>query len=182
MAGGSAFAYIKAMARLIHFGVRNLAYLIAAASALALASAYTAQYVFGLQPCALCVWQRWPYWAAAGLGLAAALTIRRPLGLALVGLAGGLIFAAGAGLAGFHLGVEQGWWPGLSTCTGVGGTPDSVEALRQQLLNTPVVRCDEVAFSLFGVSIAGFNLIASLALAALAFGAAGWHLRHRAAS
>jgi disulfide bond formation protein DsbB len=73
---------------------------------------------------------------------------------------------AGAALAVYHTGIEAGWWPGPTTCTGVGDVGGmSPEALTEQLLATPVVRCDAVAWSLFGVSMAGWNAIFSALLA-----------------
>jgi len=78
----------------------------------------------------------------------------------------GLVFLAGAGVAAFHVGVEQHWWEGLSTCGGVHNDPSmSIEELKAKLFATPLVRCDDVAWSLFGISMAGYNLIASVILA-----------------
>jgi len=75
-----------------------------------------------------------------------------------------LAILAGAVVAGFHVGVEQQWWPGLASCGGVSEMPMTVEALKQQIMNAPVVRCDEVAWSLMGISMAGYNTLLSLAL------------------
>lgn len=79
----------------------------------------------------------------------------------------GLIFLIGAGLAGYHVGVEYKWWAGPSGCGGGTGLADNTEALLQALQNEKIVRCDEVAFTLFGLSMAGYNFLASLGLAAL---------------
>jgi len=132
-----------------------------------LGSAFIAQYGFGLQPCVLCIWQRWPYAGTIAIGLLASLLLRRsPLLLPPVVALAGAIFAIGAGIAAFHVGVEQHWWVGTAECTGtVGNGATTVEALRAQLKGTPVVRCDEVAWSLFGISMAGYNLLASVAYA-----------------
>lgn len=144
--------------------------LMAAAAAAALAVALTAQYAFGMLPCELCIYQRWPLLAIAVLGAGGALVLRyRPnTGLArgLV-LSCALIFLLDAGIAGFHVGVEQGWWTGSSSCTAPSAEGASLAELRAQIMNAPVVRCDEVAFSLFGVSMAGYNLLFCLALAGL---------------
>jgi disulfide bond formation protein DsbB len=84
--------------------------------------------------------------------------------LALCGVA--LLF--GGGVAVFHVGVEQHWWTGTPGC-GVPATANSIDALRAQIMAAPVVRCDQVAWSLFGISMAGYNILISLALAAIAF-------------
>lgn len=129
-----------------------------------LGSAYGFQYLGGLQPCALCLYQRWPWWIAIGFGLVSVLLRDNPgIQKAVVALAS-LAILAGAGVAGFHVGVEQQWWPGLASCGGVSGMPMTVEALKQQIMNAPVVRCDEVAWSLMGISMAGYNMLLSLTL------------------
>lgn len=141
------------------------------ASAGTLLAALFFQYVVGLAPCVLCIWQRWPYVAVLALG-AAALALGRGRGLraALLALSG-LVLLAGAGIAFFHVGVEQQWWAGTPGC-GVTATAGSVDALRAQILAAPVVRCDQVSWSLFGISMAGYNVLISAALAVFAFAAA----------
>lgn len=136
----------------------------AALAAATLGMAFLAQYGFGLAPCELCLWQRWPYAAAILLGLAAwKLDRARPLLLGLVALA----FAATAAVGVFHFGVEQKWWEGLSGCSG-GSTATSIDALRAQILAAPVVRCDDIAFSFLGLSMAGWNALWAALLAVLA--------------
>ena len=83
--------------------------------------------------------------------------------------AGAFVFLAGGAVAGFHVGVEQLWWEGFASCGGGAHLNDqnlSIEELKARLFATPVVRCDDVPWSLFGVSLAGYNLIAPLALGA----------------
>jgi disulfide bond formation protein DsbB len=127
-----------------------------------LCSAYGFQYLGGLQPCALCLYQRWPWWIAIGLALVAVLLRGNPgVQKAVVALAS-LAILTGAGIAGFHVGVEQQWWQGLASCGGVSDMPMTVEALKRQIMNAPVVRCDEVAWTLMGVSMAGYNMLLSL--------------------
>ena len=77
----------------------------------------------------------------------------------------GVAFAVGAGIAFYHVGVEEGFFDGPSSCSGVPMDAQTIEELKKMLLAAPVVRCDEVPWSLFGVSMAGFNLIASVILA-----------------
>lgn len=126
------------------------------------------QYLGGLDPCVLCLWQRWPHGVVAVLGLAGFFAVGGDRGRAAVSALLALVLVAGAGIAAFHVGVEQGWWEGTAACTGGGATAAgglSASDLRQQLLSEPVVRCDAVAWSLFGISMAGWNGLASLALA-----------------
>ncbi|MEL6233446.1 MAG: disulfide bond formation protein B [Pseudomonadota bacterium] len=131
-------------------------------SAALLLAALGFQYLGGLAPCAMCIWQRWPH--AVALGAAA-------LGLSVMPrLAAGLGAAAmltGAGLALYHVGVEQRWWEGPATCSAGDISGLSAEALMAQIMTAPIVRCDEIAWELAGISMAGWNGLASLALAAV---------------
>jgi disulfide bond formation protein DsbB len=143
---------------------------IAIACLLVVGGALAFQYLGGLRPCELCLYQRWPYYAAAALGLiAAAVGNGRATKAAL--LLAALLFAVDAGLAFYHAGVEQHWFPGPGACTGLALQVGSVEDLRAQLLATPPVRCDEIQWSLFGISLAGWNVVAALALAAFSLAA-----------
>jgi disulfide bond formation protein DsbB len=145
--------------------------LLALASAMLLGAAFAFQYIGGLEPCVLCVWQRYPYGAVIVLGLLGAGLARGavpPTGAlaAVMGLAALALFTDAA-IAGFHVGVEQKWWQGTAACVGATGA-DSIEALRAQLLAQKVVRCDEVAWELAGISMAGYNMVAALALGTVA--------------
>lgn len=139
------------------------------ASAALLAGAWGFQLLGGLQPCTLCLYQRWPYWAVICIAGLAALGARRLSAKTFVFIAGicALIFLAGAGISGFHVGVEQHWWEGLAACGGGPlNDPDmSIAELKERLLATPIVRCDDVPWSLFGISLAGYNFLASIVLA-----------------
>lgn len=142
------------------------AWLSAAGGAAALAGALGSQYLGGLAPCVLCVYQRYPYVVAivlAVIALIAAPALARPA-LVLAGVA----FLATAGIAAFHVGVEQHWWAGTSECGSAATGGGSIEDLRASLLATPVTPCDTPAFTLLGISMAGYNLVYALALAALA--------------
>ncbi len=145
-----------------------LARLALAASLAALAVALLSQYVGGLEPCPLCLYQRIPYGVNIILGAVAILLIgrgREPL--ALIALIGA-IFALDAGIAFYHVGVEQGWFEGLAACAGGGETPDTVDALKALLLNKPPPPpCDQVQWSLFGVSMAGYNMLYAALMAAI---------------
>ena len=136
-----------------------------AGSLAALAAAFAFQHLGGLEPCPLCIWQRWPHVAIALLAVVS-LAFRGTVAAVPVGLAG-LAALAGAGLAGFHVGVEQQWWPGLAACAG-GPPAETVAELRERLLNAAPARCDEAAWSFLGLSMAAWNGLLSLGLAGLA--------------
>jgi disulfide bond formation protein DsbB len=133
-----------------------------AGSAATLGAGFFFQHVIGLVPCELCIWQRWPHVAAVVLG-GLALALGRRLALALAAAA----LVAGAGIAAYHVGVEQHWWQGPTTC----GAPDFGTLTPQQMLEAlraaPIVRCDEIPWSLFGISMAGYNALLSAGLAGL---------------
>jgi disulfide bond formation protein DsbB len=145
------------------------------ASGSMLAIAWGFQLIGGLQPCILCLYQRWPYWIILVISALAIPLVRQigRRGLAVFAILCALVFLVGAGVAGFHVGVEQGWWQGLAVCGG--GLNDanlSIDELREKLFATPIVRCDEVAWSLLGISMTGWNFLASLVFAAASMGAA----------
>ncbi len=144
--------------------------LVLAGSAALLGGALAFQYLGGLAPCEMCLWQRWPHLAAIGLGLLAwAMGSNR----AVVALAALATLTAGA-IGAFHAGVEQQWWTGPTACSAAltGGSTADIMA---QVLATPLVRCDAIAWSLFGVSMAGWNFILSTLIA----GGALWLLRRK---
>jgi disulfide bond formation protein DsbB len=124
--------------------------------ALLLGGAYLSQYGFGLAPCEMCWWQRYPHFAAVALALLSTVAAPRGLWIALAALA---ILVSGA-IGAFHAGVEYGWWEGLTACSTVSlGGGDPLDAI----MNAPVVRCDEVQWSLAGISLAGWNFLISAA-------------------
>jgi disulfide bond formation protein DsbB len=153
--------------------LRTAAALLTLASAAILGGAFAFEYIGGLAPCILCWYQRYPHMVAIVLGLAAiALADVKPAAATLIALIG-VALVVGAGIAAFHVGVEQHWWEGTAECGSTIGGGNDLEALRRQLLNQPIVRCNEVAWSLFGISMAGYNFLLSLALAAFA----GWSVK-----
>lgn len=131
-------------------------------SVAALAVAFASQYWGGLLPCQLCLWQRWAYGGVIALALLALVLPQRlkPAGASLAALA----VLAGAGIALFHVGVEQHWWKGLASCTGTISTNQSLGDLENQLMATPVIPCDRPAWTMFGVSMAGYNFAYATAL------------------
>jgi disulfide bond formation protein DsbB len=127
-----------------------------------LGGAYFSQYFGGLQPCEMCWWQRYAHFAAIPFALLALFAPPARTWLALAGLA---ILASGL-VGAFHAGVEYGWWAGVTTCAAPDlGSGDALAALS----NNFEVRCDEVQWSLFGISLAGFNFLISTGAALLIF-------------
>lgn len=125
-----------------------------AVPALLLIGAYISQYGFGLFPCEMCWWQRYPHFAAVLLALVSFVAAPRPVWVALAGLA--ILTSGLIGL--FHAGVEYAWWEGLTACTSPvaeGGDPLAA------VMNAPLIRCDVPQWELLGVSLAGFNFLFS---------------------
>lgn len=143
---------------------RQMTVLAAAGGSLALLlGAFAFQYIGGLAPCTLCLWQRWPHAAAVLIGVAALALPGRALPL--LGLAAAVTAAA---IGGFHAGVEQGWWQGLASCSGGSIAGISMDDLLNPATDVaPPVRCDQIAWSLAGLSMAAWNMVLSLGLAAL---------------
>ena len=127
-----------------------------------LGGAYLGQYAFHLVPCEMCWWQRYAHFAALALALLAWL---RPSTQLLTWLAALAILVGGL-LGLYHAGVEYGWWQGFTACTSevkLGDDPLSA------ILNAPMIRCDQVQWSLAGISLAGFNFLISVPAALLIF-------------
>ncbi len=141
---------------------RSVAILVLAGSIAALAIALASQYIGGLLPCQLCIWQRWGYGAAILLAIIALLLPPRLRGIGAALASLGLLGTAAIAL--FHTGVEYHWWQGLASCTGNLDTSQSLSALQQQLLATPVIPCDRPAWTMFGISMAGYDFLYAAAL------------------
>ena len=128
-------------------------------SAALLLGAFAFQFIGGMAPCHLCLLQRWPHAAAiviGGLALA--------FGNRLLGYLGALVVLAGSGIALYHVGVEQKWWLGPTTCTSSGTEGLTTEQLMEQIMAAPLVRCDEIAWQMWHISMAGWNGLLSLGL------------------
>jgi len=133
----------------------------------ALGLALIAEHAFGLTPCMLCLWQRWPYYLALPLfAVAIALPgerLRRGASLVLA-----LVFLGSAGLAGYHLAVEAKLLAGPASCGGVySGDMPGLDAFRERLTSARVAFCDEAAAAFLGLSLAGWNLLASMLIMSL---------------
>ncbi|SFK52522.1 disulfide bond formation protein B [Methylocapsa palsarum] len=139
-----------------------------------IASAWTLQ-VLGFAPCELCLKERIPYYVGIALaGAACLLALNRSTALlpAAFGFIG-LIFAASAIFGGYHAGVEWGFWPGPKDCTGPLDHTQSVNDFLTRLQTFKAVRCDAVAIRIFGLSLAAWNAVISVALAGLAAAGVG---------
>ncbi|QTD54634.1 disulfide bond formation protein B [Parasphingorhabdus cellanae] len=123
-----------------------------------LGGALISEYVFGLYPCEMCMWQRWPHLAAIIFALGAIAVRGRKLSKFIVADAALAILISGL-IGGFHAGVEYGWWEGITSCaTNVPAGGDMLDSI----MNAPLVRCDVAPWSLFGISLAGYNFLLSV--------------------
>jgi disulfide bond formation protein DsbB len=145
----------------------NLLLLATLGSIALLGGAYAFQHLGGLPPCKMCLWQRWPHAAAIAIGIFGLATRKREL--AWIGMLAALTTS---GIGFYHAGVEQLWWEGPTTCTSQSISGLSTDDLLEQIMNAPVVRCDEIAWDFLGLSMAAWNAIVSLALAVVWFTAA----------
>ncbi|HEX8164414.1 MAG TPA: disulfide bond formation protein B [Beijerinckiaceae bacterium] len=152
---------------------RTATLLVLAIAAATIGAALFSQHVLGYVPCKLCLYQRWPYYVAIPIALALMLpplpdAVRRA-GLWLLAL----IFLASAALGAYHAGVEWGWWLGPSDCGGAPPpVPGSMDDFLKDLGKARVVSCTEAAGRFLWLSMAGWNAVVSLAIAAFAAAAA----------
>ncbi|MEM6387208.1 MAG: disulfide bond formation protein B, partial [Pseudomonadota bacterium] len=139
--------------------------LTAAAGSLALLAGAFGFQALGYAPCQMCLWQRWPHAAAIGVG-----GLVLALGpIALLGIVGALSALTTAVFGAYHTGVERGWWQGPTSCSGGGDSLGGMSGDQLLSLDLPsdVVMCNEVAWALFGFSMASWNTLISLTLAGL---------------
>lgn len=122
---------------------------------LLMAGALGSQYLGGLYPCEMCHWQRWPHEAAIAIAILA-FFLHTPARRIFIALAAVGIVISGA-IGAFHAGVEYGWWEGLTTCSNT-----ARGSSLSDIMSAPLIRCDVAQWSLFGVSLAGFNAIFSI--------------------
>ena len=134
-------------------------------SAALLTAAFLFEHVGGMAPCRLCIWQRWAHLGIITAATAGLLALPPRTGLLLTFAAAMVSF----GIAFYHAGVEWHLWEGPTGCTASLASGASAADLVDQLLATPVVRCDDVPWSLFGLSMAGWNALFSLDISAVAF-------------
>jgi disulfide bond formation protein DsbB len=150
---------------------RTAALLVTAIAAATLAGAWFFQLVLDIRPCPLCLEQRYAYYLAIPLGALTAFAAARDVSRAVL-LAGLAVLAAAtlanAGLATYHAGVEWHLWQGPTDCTGEIGNLGSAGNLLARLDTVKVIRCDEVQWKFLGLSLAGYNVLISLLMAAIA--------------
>ena len=159
---------------------RQLLIAVLAIGGAAIGGALLFQYAGGLEPCELCLLERWPYYAAIPIAALALATGPRGAGWWIALLF--LVFLVSAGLGGYHVGVEHGWLQGPTACTGpAGGGAKTAEEFARMIEERQAVQCDQVPWSLMGISLAGFNFLVSLLLVLLCASGFGHLLRERAA-
>ena len=142
---------------------RNANWLALLLPAALLGGALISQYGFGLYPCEMCMWQRWPHLAAIILALPALMIRSKSRSIPLVVAAALALLISGL-IGGFHAGVEYGWWQGFTSCsTNLPAGGDMLDSI----MNAPLVRCDVAPWSLFGISLAGYNFLWSVSGAIL---------------
>ncbi|WP_044043626.1 disulfide bond formation protein B [Octadecabacter antarcticus] len=143
----------------------QLTALAAFGSFILLAGAFVFQSL-GYAPCTMCLWQRWPHAVASVIGVLALAQPRLQSPLAILG---GLAALTTGAIGLYHTGVERDWWEGPTSCSGSSGLDTN------NLLNTDIARivmCDDVVWSLMGLSMASFNALFSFALVGIWIAAA----------
>jgi disulfide bond formation protein DsbB len=126
--------------------------------------AFYAQYVQKLLPCVLCLYQRVPFYSVAGLSIIALLLIRFPATARAVVYLCAVTFALGTAIAFYHVGVQELWWEGPAMCGGVQSGAASVADLKAQLMAQPIIRCDKIDWTLFGITMPTVNVFFSAVL------------------
>ena len=134
----------------------------------AIGAALNFQYNFGLLPCELCIWQRIPYFITIFTGFGALLFIPSMAGRIFILLAA-ISMIVEFGIALFHSGVERKLWKGLETCSGSAGNLSLDNLSSNGINNASFVKCNEITWDLFGLSMANYNIILSLILALIFF-------------
>ena len=122
-------------------------------------TAYYFEYIEGLFPCKLCYWQRYPHFMNM---LIFPIFYFFPIrSLIFIGMGSMLVSIS---LAFYHVGVEQKYWPGLNSCSNASIEGLTTDQLLDQIMSAPIVRCDEIAWELIGISMAGWNFLISFCL------------------
>jgi disulfide bond formation protein DsbB len=125
-----------------------------------MAGALGSQFIGHLFPCEMCHWQRWPHYTAIALAALAFLVPEKPIGRGLVAIAIAAILISG-GIGVFHAGVEYRWWPGITRCAATLSAGSHADMLAQ-IMATPMIQCDQPQWTMFGISLAGYNAIISI--------------------
>ncbi len=150
--------------------VQSAALLAALGAFATIAGAWWFELIVGLEPCPLCLEQRLPFYTGVPIAVVAFVLARsgcaRSAGILLAVFA--LIMVYGAGLGLYHSGIEWEWWAGPAACSGGGEIPSDAGSLLESLSQVRVPSCDEAPWRLFGLSLAGYNVLLSIALALIA--------------
>lgn len=123
-----------------------------------LSAVFISEYGFDLKPCVLCIYQRWPYAVAITVFILWAI-FHKKIGAVYAQALMAISFLTTAGIGAYHVGVEQGWWQGTSECGADTSVALSLDELKKQLMSAPLTKCNEVAWEMFGISMAGYNFI-----------------------
>lgn len=150
----------------IKYNYQLILSLLLLASAFALTSAYISQYVFGLQPCILCIYQRIPFFIVVFLAILAIFIIKDVKLQRIIIKLSLVILLVNTFLAMYHVGVEQGIFI-FDKCADTISNISDLEEMKRQLLATKAVRCDEPQFYLFGITMAGYNVLYCLGIVIL---------------
>ncbi len=152
---------------------RSMPLILAAIAAAALGMALLSQYVGGLHPCILCIWQRWPYGIVIALGiLDFALSFKSSKAVSGVMALIGISFLANSFIAFYHTGVEQKWWKSIFQSCSVPELKGDMAQILEDIKNRAnAARCDEIPWSdpIFNLSMANYNVMFCLGLALVAF-------------
>ncbi|MEM7071852.1 MAG: disulfide bond formation protein B [Pseudomonadota bacterium] len=155
-----------------HYGAQKLLFLCAIG---VLGFVYITEFVFGYNPCQLCLWQRYPWWIVAGICLLALLLSRHissTLHFCLMRL-NAMVLCGGGVIAGYHVGVEYQWWQGLQSCNSGQNLPQTIDAFKS-LLGQPIInQCAHVSWSFLDFSMAAWNGFLSFSLAIIVWFYAG---------
>lgn len=141
--------------------LRTALFLCALFSLLMLATALTGQYGFGLHPCNLCIYQRIPYAAIVLLGVVGGLLIKSQRVRYALLIVCAVLFLIDAGIAGYHTGVELGIFKGPTACSSNSSGVKTLEELRAEIMNAPLVTCAQAMIYVLGLSMAAWNMIAA---------------------
>lgn len=139
-----------------YWTIRNFLLFTTFVAICSLATAFIAQYIFHVEPCILCIYERY-FYAAAGIGGLMSLKINDDSYLYYLFILTGLILIAGTFLGIYHLGVEEHWWKGTAACHGA-PKAQTIEEFRQALMNRPSARCDQINWRIIGISATWWNL------------------------
>lgn len=127
-------------------------------SLMSLTFAYTSEYVFGLLPCVLCIYQRIPYFIVFMIGFFGFVINKARISILALSTCA-LAFFIDSGIAFFHSGVELKWWKGTEACGGSIDSNASITDLKASILSAPVSKCDEIPWDFLGLSMANYNTI-----------------------